>query len=195
MLASAFKSEFRPACACSTRTTRTTRTCDFPHNAPPLVRLEHPEQRTTAGPVDREHPVFVRLVRVKIACRFGHCLTFTTSAPQHHGAFWHFPPRRARSLKARANHATHPTPRARESIGYVSVVITTWLSLGTWRSSLLVFAELRWRRWLCAKKSRRGTAIDKKNGRRSTREGAARRGRVGVMRAVAAVRTFGLCGT
>ena len=52
-------------------------------------------------------------------------LTFMTSAPQHHGAFWHFPPRRARSLKARANHATHPTPRARESIGYVSVVITT----------------------------------------------------------------------
>ena len=27
---------------------------------------------------------------------------------------------------------------------------------------VLVFAELRWRRWLCAKKSRRGTAIDKK---------------------------------
>ena len=32
---------------------------------------------------------------------------------------------RLRSLKARANHATHPTPRARESIGSVSVVITT----------------------------------------------------------------------
>ena len=45
----------------------------FPHNAPPLVRLEQPEQRTTAGPVDREHPVFVRLVRVKIVCRFPHC--------------------------------------------------------------------------------------------------------------------------
>ena len=59
---------------------------------------------------------------------------------------------------------------------------------------VLVFAELRWRRWLCAKKSRRGTAIVKKNDRRSTREGA-RRGRAGVMRAVAAVRTFGLCGT
>ena len=42
-------------------------------HAPPLVRLEHPEQRTTAGPVDCEHPVvFVRLVRVKIAYRFGH---------------------------------------------------------------------------------------------------------------------------
>ena len=27
---------------------------------------------------------------------------------------------------------------------------------------VLVFAELRWRRWLCAKKSRRGTAMDKK---------------------------------
>ena len=26
---------------------------------------------------------------------------------------------------------------------------------------VLVFAELRWRRWLCAKKSRRGTAIEK----------------------------------
>ena len=65
VLACTFKREFRPACSCSTRTTRTTRTCDFPHNAPPLVRLEHPEQRTTAGPVDREHPVFVRLVRVK----------------------------------------------------------------------------------------------------------------------------------
>ena len=52
-------------------------------------------------------------------------LTFMTSAPQHHGAFWHFPPRRARSLKARANYATHPTPRARKSIGSVSVVITT----------------------------------------------------------------------
>ena len=62
------------------------------------------------------------------------------------------------------------------------------------RVVVFVFAELSWRRWLCVKKSRRGTAIVKKNDRRSTREGA-RRGRAGVMRAVAAVRTFGLCGT
>ena len=62
-------------------------------------------------------------------------LSFMTSAPQHHGAFWHFPPRRARSLKARAHHATHPPPRAWESIGYVSVVITTWLSNRTCGSS------------------------------------------------------------
>ena len=59
---------------------------------------------------------------------------------------------------------------------------------------VLVFAELRWRRWLCAKKSRRGTAMDKKNDRLPTREGA-RRGRAGAMHVVAAERTFGLCGT
>ena len=62
------------------------------------------------------------------------------------------------------------------------------------RVVVFVFAELSWRRWLCVKKSRRGTAVDKKNDRRSTREGA-RRGRAGAMRVVAAVRTFGLCGT
>ena len=44
---------------------------------------------------------------------------------------------------------------------------------------VLVFAELRWRRWLCAKKPRRGTAMDKKNGRLPTREGARRRRREG----------------
>ena len=65
---------------------------------------------------------------------------------------------------------------------------------GNMRVVVFVFVDLSWRRWLCAKKLRRGTAIDKKNDRRSTREGA-RRGRAGVMRAVAAVRTFGLCGT
>ena len=58
----------------------------------------------------------------------------------------------------------------------------------------VAFVDLSWRRWLCAKKSRRGTAIDKKNDRWPTREGA-RRGRVGVVRMVAAVRTFWLCGT
>ena len=62
------------------------------------------------------------------------------------------------------------------------------------RVVVFVFVDLSWRRWLCAKKSQRGTAIVKKNDRRSTREGA-RRGRAGVMRAVAAVCTFGLCGT
>ena len=65
---------------------------------------------------------------------------------------------------------------------------------GNMRVVVFVFVDLSWRRWLCAKKSRHGTAMDKKNGRLSTREGA-RRGRAGVMRAVAAVRTFGLCGT
>ena len=62
---------------------------------------------------------------------------------------------------------------------------------------VLVFAELRWRRWPLALRKEVATwnrAIDKKNDRRSTREGA-RRGRAGVVRAVAAVRTFGLCGT
>ena len=58
------------------------------------------------------------------------------------------------------------------------------------RVVVFVFVDLSWRRWLCAKKLRRGTAIDKKNDRRPTREGA-RRGMAGVMRAVAAVRTFG----
>ena len=62
------------------------------------------------------------------------------------------------------------------------------------RVVVFVFVDLSWRRWLCAKKPRRGTAFVKKNDRRPTREGA-RRGRAGVMRAVAAVRTFGLCGT
>ena len=62
------------------------------------------------------------------------------------------------------------------------------------RVVVFVFAELSWRRWLCVKKSRRGTAIDKKNGRRSTREGA-RRGRAGAMRVVAAVRILWMCGT
>ena len=124
-------------------------------------------------------------------------LSFMTSAPQHH-AFWHFPPRRARSLKARANHATHPTPRAWESIGYVICIcgynhVTFNENM---RVVVFVFVDLSWRRWLCAKKTRRGTApgtaIDKKNDRRSTREGG-RRGRAGAMRVVAAVRTFGLC--
>ena len=41
---------------------------------------------------------------------------------------------------------------------------------------MFVFVDLSWRRGLCAKKSRRGTAIDKKNDRRPTQEGA-RRGR------------------
>ena len=59
---------------------------------------------------------------------------------------------------------------------------------GNMAVAMLVFAELRWRRWLFAKKPRRGTAIDKKNDRRLAREGA-RRGRAGAMRVVAAVRT------
>ena len=64
------------------------------------------------------------------------------------------------------------------------------------RVVVFVFVDLSWRCWLCAKKLRRGTAIDNKNERRPTREGARRGGRAGVMRAVvAAVRTFGLCGT
>ena len=54
---------------------------------------------------------------------------------------------------------------------------------------MFVFVDLSWRRGLCAKKSRRGTAIDKKNDRRSTQEGA-RRGRAGAMRGVAAVRAL-----
>ena len=62
------------------------------------------------------------------------------------------------------------------------------------RVVVFVFVDLSWGRWLCAKKSRRGTAMDKKNDRQSTREGA-RRGRAGAMRVVAAGRTFGLCGT
>ena len=98
MLAFAFKSEFRPAYSCSTRTTRTTRTFTNPHTAPPLVRLGHPEQRTTAGPVDREHPVFVRLVRVKIACRFGHWLRRRSLAAD----FLTLPPRRRASARWRA---------------------------------------------------------------------------------------------
>ena len=62
------------------------------------------------------------------------------------------------------------------------------------RVVVFVFVDLSWRRcWLCVKKSRRGTAIVKKNDRRPMREGALC-GRAGVMRAVAAVRTFGLCG-
>ena len=124
-------------------------------------------------------------------------LTFMTSAPQHHGAFWHFPPRRARSLKARANHATHPTPRARESIGYVSVVITTYV---TFNENMHEGRRVRVRRFELAPLALRKEVAtwnrnrQKKNDRRSTREGA-RRGMAGVMRAVAAVRTFGLCGT
>ena len=59
---------------------------------------------------------------------------------------------------------------------------------------VFVFVVLSWRRWLCAKKLRRGTAIDKKKDRRTTREGA-RRGMAGVTGAVAAVCAFGLCGT
>ena len=60
---------------------------------------------------------------------------------------------------------------------------------------VLVFAELRWRRWLCAKKPRRGTIIDKKMAgfRRGRERGAGRR--AGAMRVVAAGRTMGLCGT
>ena len=102
-------------------------------------------------------------------------LSFMTSAPQHHGAFWHFPPKRARSLKARANHATHPTPRARESIGYVSVIINHVTFNENMRVvAVFVFVDLSWHRWLCAKKSRRGTAIDKKmtGGRRGRERGA-----------------------
>ena len=57
------------------------------------------------------------------------------------------------------------------------------------RAVVFVFVDLSWRRGLCAKKSRRGTAIDKKNDRRSTQEGA-RRGRTGAMRVVAAVRAL-----
>ena len=65
---------------------------------------------------------------------------------------------------------------------------------GNMRVVVFVFVDLSWRRWLCAKKSRRGTAIVKKNDRRSTQEGA-RRGRAGAMRVVAAVRALWLCGT
>ena len=40
---------------------------------------------------------------------------------------------------------------------------------------VLVFAELRWRRWLCAKKPRRGTAIDIKKRQASDAGGSAAR--------------------
>ena len=70
---------------------------------------------------------------------------------------------------------------------------------GNMAVAVLVFAELRWRRWLCAKKPRRGTAMDKKEkkkaGCRRGRERGGARGRAGAMRVVAAERTFGLCGT
>ena len=57
------------------------------------------------------------------------------------------------------------------------------------RAVVFVFIDLSWCRGLCAKKSRRGTAIDKKNDRRSTKEGA-RRGRAGATCGVAAVRAL-----
>ena len=54
---------------------------------------------------------------------------------------------------------------------------------------VFVFVDLSWRRGLCAKKSRRGTAIEEINDRRPTQEGA-RRGKAGAMRVVAAVRAL-----
>ena len=59
---------------------------------------------------------------------------------------------------------------------------------------MFVFVDLSWRHGSAQKKSRRGSAIEKKNDRRSTQEGA-RRGRAGAMRVVAAVRSLWLCGT
>ena len=77
------------------------------------LRMEQLRRENTAG-------VAVRLLRMKRRqCPAGRAqtggnddLSFMTSDPQDHGAFWHFPPRRARSLKARANHATHAPPNA-----------------------------------------------------------------------------------
>ena len=60
---------------------------------------------------------------------------------------------------------------------------------GNMRAVVFVFVDLSWCHGLCAKKSRRGTAIEKKNGRRSTQEGV-RRGRASAMRVVAAVRAL-----
>ena len=106
----------------------------FSEGKPGLSRLSNQLmcrtcRRWCAMPLHRTKHLKGRAGRAQIG---GHDdLTSMTSASEHHGAFWHFPPRRARSLKARANHATHPTPRARDSIGSVSVVITTWLSKRT----------------------------------------------------------------
>ena len=58
---------------------------------------------------------------------------------------------------------------------------------------MFVFVDLSWRRGLCAKKLQGGTAIDKK--KQAVGAKGARRGRVGAMRVVATVHTFGLCGT
>ena len=62
------------------------------------------------------------------------------------------------------------------------------------RVVVFVFVKLSRRCGLYVKKSRRGTAIDNPmtGGRRGRERGA---GRAGAIRAVAAVRTFGLCGT
>ena len=159
------------------------------------LRMNQLRRENTAG-------VAVRLLRMKRReCLAGRAqagghddLSMVANAQEHPRACWHFPPRQGRSLKGRPNHATHPAPRARELIGYVSVVITTWLSMGTWRS-LCLFSPSRGGALGFAQRRREAEPpLTKQNDRRSTREGA-RRGRAGVMRAVAAVRTFGLCGT
>ena len=65
---------------------------------------------------------------------------------------------------------------------------------GNMRAVVFVFVDLSWRYGSAQKKSRRGSAIEKKNDRRPTQEGA-RRGTAGAMRVVAAVRSLWLCGT
>ena len=69
------------------------------------------------------------------------------------------------------------------------MVITHLTFTGNMRAVVFAFVDLSWRHGLCAKKSRRGTAIEKQNDRRPTQEGAWR-GRAGAMRVVAAVRAL-----
>ena len=146
------------------------------------LRMNHQLRReNTAG-------VAVRLFRMKRReCLAGRAqaggyddLIMVANAQEHPRACWHFPPRQGRSLKGRPKHATHPAPRVRELVGCVSVVINNHVAFyGNMAVVVLVFAELRWRRWLCAKKSRRGTAMDKKRAgcRRGRERGAGGRAR------------------
>ena len=119
--------------------------------------------------------------------------TFVTNAKKTHGAFRHRRRRRGRSLIPTPNYATHTTLRARESTGAFLMVLSA--NINHMKRVPWVAFSSRWYGVVgLAHRSREVDRKAKTRAGRSTQE-ETRRGRASAMHAVAAARTFWLCGT
>ena len=113
-------------------------------------------------------------------------ITFVVNAPQHHRAFWHFPLMRdKKKTKEKATIAREPTTANRAAVNWVCV---SGYNRGVCSVDMgavsRVFADLSWRRGLCAKKPRDGIADGEKmtGGRLRRERGAGRRKETSTMR-------------